>query len=258
MLIAFRHIEIDHSLNHRQPFSVESCRSLADSLHKYGQDTPVVVEANPAGAPPYRLRVGFRRCTAAKDILGWDDIEARVAEFENEHEAHLANARENLERENLTYYEECCLLRNIFTDGTAIQKIADTLSRSTTWVRARWLLWTLPSEFVLGVEAGELTQTDVLRLIGRTYQDQLMIVQRIREGKEQGESQDEISTSLGKTKRPGKKQIQRMATVMLEQGRMAECNALLWAIGDMNDEQLIGEGTERGRQIPDRDEEYGG
>lgn len=212
-------------------------------MSQHGQDTPVIVETFEG---KYRLRAGFRRCAAAKRILGWEELEAQIMEFTSEEEAKLLNARENLERLNLTYYEECCALRDIFPLTTEMSYIARLLSKSRTWVRARWLVWDLPPEILLGVEIGELTQVDVIRLIGRTHEEQRVIVQKIIQGKEQGLSQGEIDVTLGKLSRKTKKEIERMATIMLEQSQHEERLALLWVIGVIDDEELTYRGSKSG------------
>lgn len=242
MKIKLADLEVDYALNKsRQPFALESCQSLADSLGEFGQDTPVKVTTNPPGSEyTYKLRIGFRRVTAARDILKWDEIEAVSMDGMSEDEIALENVRENIERENLTYYEECCSLRTLFAQEISIKAIARRMSRSTTWVRCRWLVWDLQPEIVLGIESGDLTPSDISLLIGRSAQEQIMLVQRLRQAKAEGESRETVEATV-KRKRSvrNKKDIHQMANTLMAQGREAEKIALLWAAGDIDNDELI-------------------
>lgn len=241
MKIRCDEIEVNHSLNKsRVSVTPESCVSLADSISKHGQDTLVKVTANPGGDRPYLLRVGFRRYTAINDILAREFIEAEVVEYASEDEAILANVRENIERKDMTYFEECCALRELFPKDTQIKVIAEVMSRSTTWVRCRWSVWELESEIILGIETGDFTPGDISLMIGRSPEEQIATAAAVRLGKAQGETRDEIAAKVRNHKlKPNKEQVGRMLTLLELNGKGDAKYALLWAMGDIDNEEFI-------------------
>lgn len=234
-------IYYDASLNtSRELFTVESCMTLADSIHQNGQDTAVkVTEGGPDGFK-YTLRVGFRRFNAISFILKQESIEADVVEFENESDAALANLRENLERQDLTYFEECKALHRLFDSSCSINGISERVSRSRHWVSCRWKVWDLEPEIILGIETGDFGPSDIALMLGRTREEQIERAEAIRTGKAQGETRDEIAAKLGrKQTRPNKLQIGKMLTIMDRNNKDDAKYALLWANGDIDNEAFL-------------------
>jgi ParB family transcriptional regulator, chromosome partitioning protein len=68
---------------------------LANSLRKYGQLNPIVID------PDYELIAGFRRLAAAKR-LGWGMIEAVIVETDSDVQKLEIELEENIQRRNLT------------------------------------------------------------------------------------------------------------------------------------------------------------
>src|SRR3989304_4589029 len=234
-------IHLDVALNKsRLPFSLDSCESLAESIRDDGQDLAVkVTEGSPDGKL-YTLRVGFRRFTAIHLILGWEEIEADIVEYATEEAAALANFRENLERQDLGYFEECRALRDIFPADTSLQALSKKLHRSRHWVRCRWQLWELEPEIILGVETGNFTPSDIALMLGKNRKEQLERADAIRLGKSKGETRDEIAAKVGrKRSRPSKKDVGKMLTFTEEQMRKDATYALLWSIGEIDNEEFI-------------------
>ena len=241
MIINCSDIHFDPTLNKsRQPFSLDSCQGLADSIAQYGQDIAVhVTEGGPDGKL-YTLRVGFRRYTAIHYILKQDTIKVEVVKYASEDEAAMANLRENLEREDLTYFEQCQALRDIFPAEAGINTIAQRVTRSRHWVRCRWSVWELEPEILLGVETGDLTPSDIALMLGKSREEQIATAETIRLGKAKGESRDTIATKLGrKATRPNKQQIGQMLTLMESNDRQEAKFALLWANGTIDNDEFL-------------------
>jgi ParB family chromosome partitioning protein len=85
----------------RQNFSPENLDELAQSIKTYGLLQPILVRRH-QGA--YQLVAGERRLRACK-LLGWQKIPAVIREVNDSAMAAMALI-ENLQRENLSYFEE--------------------------------------------------------------------------------------------------------------------------------------------------------
>ena len=95
--------------NARQTFDPESLQRLADSLAAQGQLQPVVVRLLPSGK--YRLIDGHRRFRAAQ-LAKLGEIRCELVELDDQ-AAALAAATANLQREDLTPYEEARAYKSI-------------------------------------------------------------------------------------------------------------------------------------------------
>ena len=99
--IPLRQINPD-PLNARKHFDAAALQELADSIRENGLIQPVTVRI--VGDGSYQLIAGERRFRACK-LLGWESIEAKVAEMDDQ-QAALAGLIENLQREDLDPFEE--------------------------------------------------------------------------------------------------------------------------------------------------------
>ncbi len=108
-------------------------KQLAESLKTTGQLVPVVVRQVREG---YELLAGQRRLVAAKS-LGWEEIKAEIVEA-NDDKASIIITTENLQRENLTPFEEAEQLSDLMGrfDNDA-RAVAAELGRSANWVARR-------------------------------------------------------------------------------------------------------------------------
>lgn len=85
----------------RQNFNEENLRELAQSIKTYGLLQPILVRRFQDG---YQLVAGERRLRACK-LLGWRQIPAVIRDVNDSAMAAMALI-ENLQRENLDYFEE--------------------------------------------------------------------------------------------------------------------------------------------------------
>ena len=86
----------------RRLFSQAALDELATSMEQVGLLQPITVRA--AAQKKYELVAGERRLRAARQ-LGWRYIEARVIDVPQQNAA-LLTIIENLQRENLNFFEE--------------------------------------------------------------------------------------------------------------------------------------------------------
>ena len=99
----------------------EKIGALAESFKSHGQQTAIEVEGPTDGK--YILVFGSRRLAAAH-VAGWEAIEANVRPLSNEIERMSRNIRENMERENLTSFEEARVWSALKEQGHKLADIA--------------------------------------------------------------------------------------------------------------------------------------
>lgn len=160
-------IYVDPDFNCRNPFTLQSVKSLADNIAARDLDFPVVlqrIEDTKAQVPSgylWRLIAGFRRFTAVTTFLQWTKIKATIKVGITDQEAEILNLTENLEREDLNPLEEAQALARRFKPGSSLREIAQAMNRDTRWVHQRLRLMELPEEVRDKVAAGLLTLLDV-------------------------------------------------------------------------------------------------
>lgn len=205
--------EIQLGKNYSRTFGVGDISELADSMHEVGQITPVVLDKNNV------LVAGYRRYAAAKQ-LEWEEIDAVVREG-SEDENKVVNLIENMNRENLTLWEEIQGIRDVFGPEASQSEIARSLSKSRPWVEVRVKVWELPQDFLDRVRLGVAGVSEIrTRLRGRT---------------------GEPTATGGKgVNQPNQKELKGTITELLKVGREAEAKALSYALGGISREELLG------------------
>lgn len=83
----------------RKEFPEEELRALADSIKRIGLIHPIVIDSE------NNLLAGERRLRAVK-LLGWDKVDTRFNNTEDQQEKKIIELEENLKRANLTWKEE--------------------------------------------------------------------------------------------------------------------------------------------------------
>ncbi len=241
MQIPCSEIWADQSNNKsREMFAPESCHSLAATIQEQGLLQPVVVVPIEHPSYKYRLVFGYRRFVAVSVVLAQKHIEAIVRTDLDEQQIDLANAIENIERQDLSFYEECVCLKNVFDAEMSQTDIGKALKKSRTWVRNRWLLWKLPEDVIQQVRVGLLGAAEVALLIQQTPEEMAEAAAKLLKGKDAGESTASMEREVsGRRGVRAKKDVQRVMTILLEKGREAEMHTLRFACGEISDQQLF-------------------
>lgn len=204
--------EIQLGKNYSRTFGVGDVEELAASMHEIGQITPVIL--NQHGV----LVAGYRRYAAAEK-LGWKEIDAVIRDGSDD-EHKVVNLIENMNRENLTLWEEIQGIRDVFGSEASQSEIARRLSKSRPWVEPRVKIWELPQDFIDRVRLGAAGVAEIrARLRGRTNKD--------------------TPTSRG-VNCPNQKELKETITDLLTAGREAEARALSYALGGISKEELLG------------------
>lgn len=138
----------------RRHFDNEKIKELVDSIRQDGLIQPITVRPAP-GDGDYELIVGERRLRAHQ-TLGYKTISA-VVRIVTEAEASVITLIENIQREDLTLMEEASSLDILLQryDGD-IQKLAQKIGKSFTYVNDRVMLLKLPKEIQKILNTGEL------------------------------------------------------------------------------------------------------
>ncbi len=220
----------------REPFAPETCQELAATIDASRLIQPVSVR--PVG-DRYALFIGFRRFTAVAVVLGQDEIACYVFDVTRE-QGLIENVIENLQRQDLSYWEQCSGLKHAFPDESSMKDISTKICYSSSWVRLRWLFWELPKSIRDGVQSGEYGPADISIILQQPPEDRIRAATRLRSGKAAGESLKNLQRGLtGRKNHRSKTEVQRMMTVAMEMDKMDAVHMGRYACGEISDTLLI-------------------
>lgn len=190
--------------------------TLAASIREHGLQQPMVVDSD------WNLVAGFRRY-AALELNGFDGLVwVSITESDN---PPVVNLIENLERQNLTFYQEALAVRRLFPDCSD-QQVADAVGLTRGWSRPRNQLWRLPQGVIDKVKAGELTASNIQAILN---------AKDTEEACKRAIGGEKITVA---SKRPSKRDIQEAITVCLERDLMEVAQTFRWVLGDISVEEF--------------------
>lgn len=187
--------------------------SLAESIREHGLLQPLIVNEDLV------LLAGFRRYAALKFIGHNDLVNVRISD------SPVVNLIENLERQNLSFYEEAVAIKKLFSNYTE-QEVADALGKSRGWARPRMNVWRMPDDIIEMVKDGRLTPKKVTNLF--LSKDRDAAYERLRNGGSVAEP----------SRKPGKKEIQSAITTCVQRNLPDVAHALRWVLGDIDEEEF--------------------
>lgn len=232
-------IVYDADWNNRKPITIESIKSLADSIEQEGLQYPITVQ--PLENGKYKIVAGHRRFKAF-EFLKYDTIPATIRIGLNEHEAKLLNVSENLQRENLDIMEEAQALKQLYPEGVTVRAAAKELNKPTRWVHVRLRLLNACDEVQNVAKAGLLSSSELDRVLREnTQEDQLKIMKELLTFKEQRRGvMDKKPPHLRWTSRPSQKEIYEMIVVMLDATIVGiGPRVAAWCAGSISRDQLL-------------------
>jgi len=155
-------IFVDPDFNSRGDFTLESLKSLADSIKENGLKFPIVVQPwdSLTNKFKYRLVAGHRRLRAMVAHLKATTIPAMVVSDLDEHAAKRLNLLENIQRQDLNMLEEARAIRQLYPKASN-REIADAIQMSRGWVNARIHLLELPEQIQSYAATGLLKLSDI-------------------------------------------------------------------------------------------------
>lgn len=126
----------------RRAFDSTAMELLADNIRQYGLIQPVSVR--PIGGGRFELIAGERRLRACT-LIGQSHIKATVLNV-SEQEAALITMAENLQREDLSFFEEADGYRRLIEEhGLTQQQLAEKLGRQQSTIANKLRLLRLPA-----------------------------------------------------------------------------------------------------------------
>lgn len=174
------HIPIDEIMpNPYQPrrrFDITALNELAESIEQVGIITPISVRIAPGG---YELICGERRLRAAK-MVGLKKIPAVIVELSDKESAIVA-ITENLQRKDLTFFEEAESMHNLIEYHSLTQEmVAQKLGKSQAAVANKIRLLKLPESVRRVVTEGNLCERHARALLRLPTEElQLAAVNRV-------------------------------------------------------------------------------
>ena len=134
----------------------------------------------------YYLVSGFRRFTAYK-VLNAEKIPAHVRTINSDFEAKDLNAIENLQRQDLTLYQEAVSIRHYWLAGWTRDEIARRVNKSSGWVQVRIMLLEMQPEIQQAAHQGYLLQQDIRTLHSFNGTDRLKRAGIMRDARKRGQ-----------------------------------------------------------------------
>ncbi len=232
--VPLSYIYADEDFNCRTEITEDSVMTLAQSIEIHGLQTPIQLQSM-EGLPddkPFRIIAGHRRF-AAVQILKHELIKATVVKIINEQQAKLLNLSENIDRKNLTPYEEAMALANIFPKDTSMLKMAEILKRSKEWCRRRLMILKYPPDLRLGFHTGLLGIRDALVLDSLPEAVRIESARRLMANRQNKETNDiPMGTVRQRCPHRSTTEIKKMRTYLLRK----QINGLLpkllnWVLG---------------------------
>ena len=161
----------------RRVFAGEALDQLADSIRAHGLLQPIAVRSISGGR--YELIAGERRLRACR-ALGQSHIKATILTV-CEREAALLTMAENLQREDLGFFEEAEGYRRLIDEMRMTQQqLADSLGRQQSTIANKLRLLRLPQEVRDAILRHDLTERHARALLKlHSLEDQLEIIDRV-------------------------------------------------------------------------------
>lgn len=161
----------------RRAFDDQALDLLADNIRRYGLLQPITVR--PTGAGRFELIAGERRLRACA-LIGESHIKATVLNV-SEEEAALLTMAENLQREDLSFFEEAEGYRRLTDDlNLTQQQLAEKLGRQQSTIANKLRLLRLSPEIREAIERHDLTERHARALLRLHDEDmQLDIVNNV-------------------------------------------------------------------------------
>lgn len=145
----------------RRAFSEGTITELAGSIRRYGLLSPLIVRRTETG---YELIAGERRLRALR-LLGEEETEAVVMPA-GDRESALIALVENVQRENLSFFEEAEAYQALLSaHGLSRDELAGKLSRSPSAVANKLRLLKLPASVRAAIAIHGLTERHARALL---------------------------------------------------------------------------------------------
>jgi ParB family chromosome partitioning protein len=236
----------DASFNCRGHVAPIDVIDLSKDIEKHGLQQPIsvksVTDVPPGKKYKYKVITGHRRYTAFR-VLKRDTIPCVINNGLSESQALVLNLGENIHRQDLTITQEANALKRLKQVGFTVANIAESLNKSSTWVKIRYMLLELPDAIREAAAAGYINQKQIQEIhrLG-DFKKQIEAAKKIKSAKIRGEK----SPTILKTKRDMFKRSPRdVDGIFFMQSHIREAvgnsfgtRCLAWAAGEISDLEI--------------------
>ena len=201
--------------NPRQPrrtFDEYALLELASSIHQHGLLQPITVRAVGAG---YEIVMGERRFRAC-ELLGLSQIDAFILAADQEECALLALI-ENLQRENLHYFEEAEAYADLLSRGISQEALARKLGKSASGIANKIRLLKLQPELRQLLAEEGLTERHARALLTLSDPDKRMRVARQAAQQHLTVRETEALAKKAQTRLPGMPKGRKVISLVWDQ-----------------------------------------
>ena len=190
----------------RQVFDQEELVNLAISIRMNGILQPITVRQTDKG---YELVSGERRLRASK-LAGLVSVPCIVVEVNNMKSAVFALI-ENLQRQNLNYFEEAVAIERLMAEyGLSQEDAARRLGKAPSTVSNKLRLLSLPEEARKKLMEKSLTERHARALLKLDKEDIIDVLDKIIDKKLNVTQTEELIESIVNDKATPKRQTKRM------------------------------------------------
>jgi ParB/RepB/Spo0J family partition protein len=209
----------------------------------------------------YFLIAGFRRLSAYKANEA-EVIPCSLRNVQTEFECRDINAVENLQREQLTFWQEAKSIKHYWIADWTRNEIANRVHKSPGWVQQRIQLLEMEPEIQRFAEQGHIVSTDIRELTKYNGKERMQAANRIRDARKRGDTKN-LTVKMRKKNKPNEakarhrieveelmemirvyfKQVDRdmmviVSDVLSEQGNCIIQQIMAWSVGNLTNVEL--------------------
>lgn len=192
----------------RQYFDNQQLDELAESIKQYGILQPIILKK--ISSKEYLIIAGERRFRAAI-IAGLTEVPAIIKDLEENEMAEIAII-ENLQRENLNYFEEAEGFKNLIDQFQFTQEeVAKKVGRSQSMVANKLRLLKISPRVRREISTEVLTERHLRALLKITDENmQIELINKIYDNNLNVKQTEELVNSYGLQKKPEKEKSPKL------------------------------------------------
>ena len=153
---------------------------LATSIKENGLLQPIIIAPIDNSSKNFYIVAGHRRVEAHK-LLNKEEIEAVIDRFDDEN-LKIYSILENLQREDLTPYEEALSIKNLVESGIKQNELVDKLGKSKSYISQMIKISTLNSkviDYINSTENFKIGMSVLFEISNVTHEKQLEALKHI-------------------------------------------------------------------------------
>lgn len=161
----------------RKVFNDKSIKELSESIKQHGLLQPITLR--PIEEDMYEIIAGERRFRAMK-FLNFEYVES-IIKYLTDQEAAVIAIIENIQRENLSPYEEALAYKRLLSMDDIKQKdLAISLGKSQSFIANKLRLLKLSSSVITALQNNEITERHARTLLSIDNDTQYEILQKVK------------------------------------------------------------------------------